>query len=234
VSGACFRTRTIYVRVRDPAGVALIAAHHAGKEEILAPGERSDSALFGHGFYYVNRYERRMYRIFASRGSSGDLLLQCEACARVDRSVDAGEVRLVASTGEMHPSAERPILRPDSLGLWFRLSWGNWDRSSKIGRIETLVILGTTWDNIVEARRRSVPVRAWGGVSTALGLILVASGTYASTRAGAPPFVTGSWTDTGVPLVSIGFLALGGSLVGSGLWHLLAPAREETISRPAP
>ena len=217
----CFRISTTFVRVTDPAAVAV----RVGPREVLAPSSQPDAVVAAEGHYWY-LLTRMPYRIDAVREPGGALGLRCDACAFAPWPMrSAAEAPLVDAAGNVRPSFATPHLSREALVLPVDVGFVRAPRRMQpvVGARPDLVI---PWHAVASARRVSRPLPWWfAALFLTVGATWTASGVY---------FV--DVTRRHWPRVGYGFgvpaITVGAALVGVGLWHLLAPVREETLRPP--
>lgn len=135
------------------------------------------------------------------------------------------EVLLADAAGVMAPTFGSPEVTQESLVLPYRTCLVSGRKSSCPVRADASVAI--PWDNVLDARRRSAPVPVWGALALTVGLAFIAAGAVA-----ASPAMRGISMGWRAAYAAPAFV-LGGTLVGSGAWHLTARTREELVLPPA-
>ncbi|HEY3353429.1 MAG TPA: hypothetical protein VGQ83_09285 [Polyangia bacterium] len=217
----CFRLTTTYVRVNDPAAVALAA----GPQEVLPPGREPRVAKLAEGRYWY-LLTRLPYEIHAVREPTGAVALRCDACGHAPWPMTGtAAVLLVDPEGAVRPAFGRARLTREAIVLPADVTFVRAPR-----RLQPVVAarpdLIIPWQSVVTARQVRRPLPWWAATfPTAIGAGWIGLGAYfldISQRLG-----SGTRYGVGVPVITVG-----AALLGVGLWHLLAPVREEALRPP--
>lgn len=218
----CFRVTTTYVRVTDPAAVGV----RLGPREVLPPSSQPAVAVLTEGRYWY-LLSRLPYRIDAVREPLGAVSLRCQACGHAPwPMVGVAAVPLVDAAGNVRPGLGAPRRTREALVVPLDATFVRTPRRLEpvVGARPELVI---PWRSVASARvvRRPLPWW-WAAVATGVGAAWVGLGGYFLhvARHESPALRYG---------ISVPGIAIGTAVLGLGLWHLLAPTREETL-RPPP
>ena len=192
---------------------------------LLPPSSQPAVAVVAEGRYW-HLFTRLPYRIDAVREPLGALTLRCDACGHAPwPMVGIAAVPLVDAAGNVRPSLGAPRLTREALVLPVDVGLVRAPRRWQpvVGARPELVI---PWKSIASARqvRRPLPWW-WAAVATFVGATWVGLG--------------GSCIDAarresaGIRFgISVPGIAIGAAVLSMGLWHLLAPFREETLRPP--
>jgi hypothetical protein len=217
----CFRISTTTVRVTDPAAVSV----RFGPREVLPPSSQPAATVVGQGHYWY-LLTRLPYRIDAVREPLGAVTLRCDACAFAPwPMVATAAVPLVDAAGNVRPSFATPRATREALFIPVDVGFVRAPRRMQavVGARPELVI---PWRAVASARRVSRPLPWWfAAVATGVGATWVGLGGYFihATRHDSDSLRYG---------VSVPVIAVGAAVLALGLWHLLAPVREETLQPP--
>jgi hypothetical protein len=130
---------------------------------------------------------------------------------------------LVSAGGNVVPSVGRATITSTAITLPYQFCFVTSGRRHEYCEVESKSSVTIPWENVVAADRSTSPIRGWGIGLLAFGAVEIASGALIlSPVFGDAPFSTRA--AFGVPLVTTGAIA-----AAFGLWHILAPTREEHI-----